>query len=111
VRGELDKKWLAAIEQLRTVKKEVQGFVSDKGAIRLAILFVVHYTSKEMSFAIDEIEEQHKKVSEELSKRPHWEALFHANKKYWGPFEYENSNEYHPAMSIYAFAYKIQRLC
>lgn len=110
VRAEINKKWLSSIRQLRSVKGQVKGWLSNKGAIRLALLFVFHYTQKEMAFSLEEILRQHQMIHDALSRnKPHWHALFHVKKKYRGPFEYEKSTEFHPAMSVYAFAYKIQR--
>ena len=108
VRQAILNKWDSAKSQIRSVKGEVAGWGSDKGAIRIAIVFVVHYTTKSEAISKDGLHLQHKNIINKMTPKPNWSGLLKIDKKWTGLYEYEKSKEYHPGVSWFAYVTKIQ---
>jgi hypothetical protein len=110
VTDEVIKKWRSSIYQSGTVKREVNRWCSKRGAIRVALMFVIHYYTTKEKDAYSTIKpgQYHNTIKRKLLyRKPNWGALFIPEKKLL--IDYEKEGYLYPAISCFGFAYKIQR--
>jgi hypothetical protein len=103
-----NKKWQSVVNQLNTVKGQVKNWSSNIGSMRIAVLFLIHYSNNKTinGFSFSQMQNQHDKVIGGMKKKPNWSALLFLHKKYHEPYE---PGKFIPAISWYAFAYSIQK--
>lgn len=107
--NDIVQKWHNSLSQLNSVKREIVGWSSNKEAIRVALMIVIHYTQERKDRSSrTKPEEHHNKIMRSLSfRKPNWDTLFIPESKFVANFQDEGY--YYPAISCLAFAYKIQR--
>lgn len=106
----LKAKWDTAKNQLHSTKRDLcKKWSNTEHSFAVSIMVVPFFVAGGATYkkhiSHEAIDRCHRALLK-LNPEPNWSALCYLEDQYIGPYQYENSTEYHPAIGIYALVQK-----